>query len=318
MIKRKLGRTGLEVSEVAFGCVEIGMPYGLGRESVDDMPTEEEAIHLLQTALKSGINFFDTAPVYGTSESLIGKAFKADRSRVVIATKCGYFQNSDGVIPGYNELKKNIEASLKASLAALQTDYVDVYMLHQGTSEILSNPDVRDIFISLKKSGVIKATGVSVYTTGQAELAIEAGAWDVIQVPFNIMDQRHAALFDRIQSTGMGLIIRSVLMKGILTEKGKNLHPALADVESHIKNYEVLTTRLNVKLSTLAPRFVLSFPQVSSLLVGIDKLNYLEESIAAANGEYLDESLLKQAEALAYPDPPFLDLPKWDREGWLK
>ncbi len=317
MIQRKLGAPGLEVSEVAFGCVEIGMRYGLG-SSPDDMPTETEAIHLLQTALKSGINFYDTAPVYGTSESLIGKAFKLHRSDVVIATKCRYFQNSQGIIPPYDELRQNIEASLATSLEALQTDYIDVYMLHQGTAEIISNPDVRSIFTSLKQSGVIKATGVSVYTTLQAELAIEAGAWDVIQVPFNLMDQRHAALFAKIHSRGMGLIIRSVLMKGLLTEKGNNLHPVLADVERHIKTYDTLTARLNIKLSTLAPRFVLSFPQVSSILVGIDKLNYLEESIAAANGKYFDATLLKEAEGLAYPDPSFLDLPKWDREGWLK
>jgi aryl-alcohol dehydrogenase-like predicted oxidoreductase len=113
-------------------------------------------------------------------------------------------------------------------------------------------------------------------------------------------------------------VIRSVLLKGLLTEKGKNLHPALAEVENHLEKYSVLTHKLGISLSTLATRFALSFPHVSSVLLGIDKLAYLEQSLAAANGTYLSEDVLEEAKALAYPEPAFLDLPRWDREGWLK
>lgn len=318
MIKRTLGKTGIQVSEVAFGCVEIGMPYGIGVDSVNDMPTEEEAINILQTALQSGINFFDTARAYGTSENIIGKAFKNNRTEVIIATKCKHFQNHDGSIPAYDELKKIIEDSLHESLAALQTDYIDIYMLHQANIQILQSKDVQSIFAALKEAGGIKATGVSTYTNEETELAINAGAWDVIQLPFNLMDQRQSILFNQAQANGIGLIIRTVLLKGLLTDKGKNLHPALTQVEQHLQKYSVLTNQLNINLATLATRFALSFPQVSAILIGIDKLSYLKESLAAADGNYLNEKLLKEAEALAYPKPEFLDLPRWDKEGWLK
>jgi aryl-alcohol dehydrogenase-like predicted oxidoreductase len=318
MIKRTLGKTGLSVSEVAFGCVEIGMPYGIGVESVHDMPTEAEAIHLLQTALTQGINFYDTARAYGTSENIIGKAFKDNRSEVVIATKCSHFQNSNGDIPPYQELKQIIETSLQESLAALQTDYIDIYMLHNADERILQNHDLPQIFAGFKQDGRIKATGVSTYTNEQTDMAIDTGAWDVIQVPFNMMDQRQAKLFDKAQGKGVALIIRSVLLKGLLSNRGKDLHPALAKVERHIQKYETLTHMAGVNLSTLATQFALSFPQVSSILVGIDKLTYLEQALAAVNGQYLSNELLQEAEALSYPDPAFLDLPKWDREGWLK
>ncbi len=318
MIKRALGKTGLQVSEVAFGCVEIGMPYGIGVKSLHDMPTEDEAIHLLQTALQSGINFFDTARMYGTSENIIGKAFRDNRDEVVIATKCKHFKNSDGFIPPYKELKHIITNSLKESLDALRTNYVDVYMLHQSDLEVIQNEEVLEIFASLKGAGLIKATGVSTYTNEQTESAIEIGGWDVIQVPFNLMDQRQAALFSKAALKGIGIVIRSVLLKGLLTDKGKNLHPALTIVENHLNKYSELTQELGVNLSTLATRFALSFPEVSAILVGIDKLSYLQQSLAAARGKYLTPEILKQAEALAYPEPKFLDLPKWDREGWLK
>ncbi len=318
MNKRPLGNTGISVSELAFGCVEIGMPYGIGVESEKDMPTEAEAINLLQTALRSGVNFFDTAPAYGISEMLLGKAFNAQRSQVVIATKCKYLQNSDGTLPGRDELREIIHESLQASLQALQTDYIDVYMLHQGTEAVLENADVRNIFSALKESGVIRATGASVYTNEQTQLVIDAGCWDVIQLPFNILDQRHAAGFEQLEATGIGVVIRSVLMRGLLTGKGVNLHPALLQIENHIGKYKALAGTLGIKLSTLAPRFVLSYPQVSSILVGIDKLSYLQESIDAANGHYLDAEVFEQAKKMAYPDPAFIDLPKWDRAGWVK
>jgi aryl-alcohol dehydrogenase-like predicted oxidoreductase len=317
MIKRALGKTGIQVSEVAFGCVEIGMPYGIGVNSVQDMLTEDQAIHLLQTALKLGINFFDTARAYGTSENIIGKAFKHQRSEVVIATKCNHFQRANGDIPPYNELKQIIETSLQESLTALQTDYVDVYMLHQADERILRDNNVQAIFAELRSSGLIKATGVSTYTNEQTRLAIDAGCWDIIQVPFNMMDQRQSALFDRANAQGIGLIIRSVLLKGLLSDRGKNLHPALSQVENHIQKYNALTQFFNVSLPALATQFALSFSQVSAILVGIDKMAYLQESVEVAKGEYLKQETLQQVKDLAYPDPDFINLPLWDKEGWL-
>ncbi len=317
MIKRALGKTGIQVSEVAFGCVEIGIPYGIGINSAQDMLTEEEAIHLLQTALKLGINFFDTARAYGTSENIIGKAFKHQRSDVVIATKCSHFQRPNRDIPPYQELKQIIENSVQESLTALQTNYVDVYMLHQADERLLRDNNVQAIFAELRSSGLIKATGVSTYTNEQTRLAIDTGCWDVIQVPFNMMDQRQFALFDKANSQGIGLIIRSVLLKGLLSDRGKNLHPALSQVENHIQKYDGLTQSLNVSLPALATQFALSFPQVSAILVGIDKMAYLEQSVQVANDSYLQNPILQQVKDLAYPDPDFINLPLWDREGWL-
>lgn len=318
MIKRALGKTGLQVSEVAFGCVEIGMPYGIGVNSVQDMLTEAEAICLLQTAFQKGINFFDTARAYGSSENIIGKAFKAHRNEVIIATKCKHVLDNSGEIPALPELKNRIESSLQESLAALQTDYADVYMLHNADLQILNNKNIQAVFSQLKNLGRIRATGISTYTNQQTECAIDAGCWDVIQVPFNLMDQQQSELFDKAHANGVGLVVRSVLLKGLLSDKGQNLHPALKKVEQHLHKFKLLTQQLEVNLSTLATRFALSYPQVSTILVGIDKLNYLEQALDVANGEYLQNSELQQARALAYPEPEFLDLPKWDKEGWLR
>ena len=318
MQKRALGKTGLYVSEIAFGGVEIGIPYGIGVKSKEDMLSEPEAIDLLHSAIDAGINFFDTARMYGESERIMGEAFKERRDEVVICTKCRHFIDSEGNMPEGPELEKIIESSLKESMETLQTDYIDVFMLHQAPLKVLENEKIADIFLKLKQSGKIRATGVSTYKSDETEKAIETGVWNVIQLPYNMMDQRHSEFFESAFRQGIGLVVRSVLLKGLLSDRGKGLHPALKDVEEHIKAYNKLLAGKDYNLSALATKFALSSPEISSVLVGIDRREYLEQSLRTADGRYLDQKLLKEAKELAYPDPDFLNLPHWDRMNWLK
>ena len=317
MKQRQLGRTGIRVSELAFGGVEIGMPYGLGVTSQDDMLSEQAAIDLLRTAVDTGINFFDTARLYGRSETLMGKAFLGNRKAVVIGTKCPPLRDLSGNLPNTATTRQLIEQALNESLKALQTDYVDIYMLHHADPDLLRHDDIAQIFAEIKASGRIRSTGVSTYSTEDTRLAIESGAWDVIQLPFNLMDQRQSDLFAKAAQQGVGLVIRSILMKGLLTSRPYALHPALQAVEEHITQYQSLLNNTMPDLSTLAIRFGLSSDEVSAILVGIDRLDYLHQSIRAANGSALPAPVLQQARQLAYPDPPFIDLPHWDRMGWL-
>lgn len=316
MNRRKLGNTGMEVSEIAFGAVEIGMPYGIGVHSNDDMLRETDAIHLLQLALESGINFIDTARQYGTSETLIGKAFEGKRNQVIIATKCKHLSNSSQLTG--RDLVKEILGSLRESLTALNTDYIDVYMLHDSDPAIISDPDVISTFSQLKSKGLIRATGISTYTPAETQAVIETGNWDVVQVPFNLMDQRHASLFELASQRGVALVVRSVLMKGLLSTRGKNLHPALNTVEQQIEKIGSFAERLQYSMPALATRFALSFGEVSSVLVGLDKVEYLQESLQVADGNYLAPVQLEQAMSLAYPAPEFLNLHEWNVNGWLK
>jgi 1-deoxyxylulose-5-phosphate synthase len=317
MNKRSLGRTGLQVSEIAFGGVEIGLPYGIGVKSKTDMLSEKEAIRLLHSAVDGGINFFDTARLYGSSEEIMGRAFKDRRDRVVICTKCRHFRDNDGQLPSSTKLVNIIEKSLEESLAELQTEFIDLYMLHQADLEILEHEQVANTFLSLKKKGIIRATGVSTYTVEETKMAIDKGVWDVVQLPFNLMNQTHASQFSSAARFGVGIMARSVLFKGILSEKGKNLHPELQDVQLHLNLYDELLSESIPDLTMLATKFALSFNEVSSVLVGIDRLEYLHKSLTAADGSYLDKKTLTRAKNLCYPDPQFLDLVKWDKMGWL-
>jgi aryl-alcohol dehydrogenase-like predicted oxidoreductase len=318
MQKRKLGNTGIEISEIAFGGVEIGIPYGIGINSKEDMLSEAKAIELLNCALDSGINFFDTARMYGESENIIGKAFKSRRKEVIIATKCRHLLDNEGNLPTDSMLKDVIRKSLYESLEALQTDYVDIFMLHQANIKILENETISNVFSEFKSKGLFKAMGVSTYTSDETGKAIEAGCWNMVQLPFNLMDQRQEHLFKKANDKGVGIVVRSVILKGLLSNRSENLHPALKDVEEHIKKYYELLKETTFSLPAFATKFALSFPEVSSVLVGIDKKDYLDQALKTADGNYFNDELFRKAKDLAYPNPKFINLPYWNKMNWLK
>ncbi len=317
MKQKIINSTGISVSEMAFGGVEIGIPYGIGIKNKADMPSQSESIRLLHAAVDGGINFFDTARMYGASETIMGLAFQSIRNQVVINTKCRLFRDEFGILPSLGKLKEIIEGSLQKSLNALQTDFIDIYMLHNTDAEILGLDEIGEIFLNLKKRGVIRATGVSTYSIEDTKKAIESGVWDIIQLPYNLLDQSQETNFSLAEKNEVDIVVRSVLFKGILSNKGRNLHPKLRDVEQHIKLYKELLNDAVSDLSALAIKFALSSNQVSSVLVGIDKMEYLQKSLAIANGVYLENEILEQIKELQFPDLEFLDLIKWDKKGWL-
>lgn len=316
MNTRNLGRTGIAVSEISFGGVEIGLPYGIGIHSATDMPTETEAIRLLHAALDRGMNYFDTARLYGRSEEIIGTAFKGKRAQVVLCSKCRHLPKTGGADAA--SLKNLITQSLHESLLALKTDYLDVFLLHSTVLADLQHPVVAETFSELKANGLVRAIGVSTYSAAETQLTLDQQVWDVIQLSFNLMDQRQAKFFAPARAAGVGIMVRSVLLKGILSDRGRNLHPALQIVADHRARYQELLDENNPKLSQLATRFALSFSEISTVLVGIDRMEYLDQAVAVASGHYLDAATRARAQSLAFPDPEFLNLPQWDREGWLR
>jgi aryl-alcohol dehydrogenase-like predicted oxidoreductase len=302
----------ITVSEISFGGVEIGLPYGPHRH----LMAESEAIRLLHTAVERGINFFDTARVYGCSEERMGKAFKGRRDKVVICTKCPSLHVSDNS----KELRRQVEQSSVESLNALQTDYIDVYLAHSATTEVLGNEDVIEAVERLVRKGVVRVVGVSTYGASDSKIAIESGKWNVVQLVFNLVDQSCEPLFVKAAVKEVGIMARSVLMRGILTDKGVDLtHDALRAVAAHRERYfeMVLKTRSG-SLANMAIRFALSFKDVSSVLVGIDKVEFLDSAIQLANGRYFDESVVSKLRQMAYKDPAFLNLAVWDKNGWTK
>ena len=210
---RILGRTGLQVSAVGLGTMVHAGHFG----AMDD----RESLSAIETALEQGVNFIDTSDAYGAgySETLLGQALRGRRDRVILATKGG------NVMVGPDRGKRNfspeyISRVMDESLKRLQTDYVDLYQLHNPTVDVIEQGEVWDILARAKQAGKIRHYGVSINTFDEGIAAVNNGRSDTVQLEYNLLAQEPAEkIFPLAQRANVGIIARVPLRRGVLTGK---------------------------------------------------------------------------------------------------
>ncbi len=208
---RELGRTGWKVSEVSFGAWAIGGSWG----KVDD----NDSIKALHKAVEMGVNFFDTADVYGDgrSERLLAKLRKEYKDKIYIATKAGR-RLEPHTAEGYN--RENLTSFVERSLKNLETDSIDLLQLHCPPTPVYYMPEVFEILDTLVKEGKIKYYGVSVEKVEEAIKAIEYPNVQSVQIIYNMFRQRPAELFFELaKKRKVGILARVPLASGLLTGK---------------------------------------------------------------------------------------------------
>ncbi|NLY89208.1 MAG: aldo/keto reductase [Firmicutes bacterium] len=208
---RELGRTGWKVSEISFGTWAIGGSWG----RVDD----GESLAALHKAVDLGVNFFDTADVYGDghSERLLARLRKERSEEIIIATKAGRRLNPH-TAAGYN--RENLTAFVERSLRNLETEAIDLLQLHCPPTEVYYMPEVFGILNDLVAAGKIRYYGVSVEKVEEALKAIEYPDVQSVQIIFNIFRQRPAELFfTEAKKRKVGILARVPLASGLLTGK---------------------------------------------------------------------------------------------------
>lgn len=221
---RKLGRSDLEVSEIGFGTWAIGGPAKLGQMEIGWGKVEDEiSLRTLESCLDLGINFIDTADIYGNghSEELIGKAYKNRRDQVVICTKGGNRTTPEGEW-GKDFSQDWIKRACEASLQRLQTNYIDIYLYHNPRGEIKFLSEEFEVLEKLKAEGKIRFYGVSIASIEEGLKFLECGCGEAIEAVYNILERdAEEKLFPTAQSNGVGIIGRVPLCSGFLTGKFK-------------------------------------------------------------------------------------------------
>jgi len=296
---RELGRTGWKVSEISFGSWAIGGTWG----EVDD----KESIAALHRALDLGVNFFDTADVYGDgrSERLLAQLRKERHNEFYVATKAGR-RLDPHVASGYN--RNNLSAFVERSLKNLQTETLDLLQLHCPPTEVYYMPEVFGVLDEMVKAGKIRYYGVSVEKVEEALKAIEFPQVQSVQIIYNIFRQRPAELFfPEAQRRKVGILARVPLASGLLTGKlTKNSQFATddhrtfnrhgesfdrgetfsgLDFETGLKAVEILRPIVPTgqSMAQMALRWILMFPAVTCAIPGAKRPQQAEENILAAN-----------------------------------
>lgn len=284
---RQFGKTDLLVSEIGFGAWAIGgaakvgsLPIGWGK--TDD----NESVRALQTAFEEGINFYDTADFYGLghSEDLIGKVFEND-DRVIIATKVG--QKAGLTKPvDIDYSKEYILRACEASLRRLKRNCIDYYQLHVAGIEHLHQGECIEAMNLLQQQGKIRYWGISLFTYNpfpEAEYILQHQLGHGFQLAFNMINQKAVPLFHEMQQKGYGIIARMPLQFGLLSGKFTSstqfdetdhrsfrITPAIIDKTNVLlQKLEGLCAKYRIDKAFLALGFILSFPEISTIIPGI-------------------------------------------------
>ena len=306
---RELGRTGWKVSEIGLGTWAMGSSWG----AVDD----RQSLATLNRALDLGVNFFDTADVYG-SEPLLGQLRRQRSEPFYIATKLGVRLNPDP--RAYN--RKNMTASVEGSLRDLGVETIDLMQLHVPPPEVY-NAEVFGILDELVEAGKIRHYGVSVERIAEAEKALEFPGIQSVQIIFNIFRQRPAeSFFPKAKSRGVGILARVPLASGLLTgkmtrattfsaddhrsynsegeafDKGETF--AGVDYETGLRAVEELRPLVpaGATMAQLALRWILMFDAVTCAIPGARRPQQAEDNIAAAGLPPLPDPTMDQIRAI--------------------
>ncbi len=298
---RRLGRTNLQVSEISLGTVELGMDYGIPVQGEHRQPSEAEAARLLNCALDLGVNLIDTARAYGGSEAIIGWALKSRRNEYILATKISSlsWKEYTGI-----ELRKQVETSITESLRALQTDIIDLLYIHNATPELIQRGEIVEIMQRAQQVGYARFIGTTTYGEAAPLAVLKDGRFDCIQVAYNLLDRQfEERVLPLAKENDVGIVIRSVLLKGALTYRYAYLPEELRELRTVIDGVNSLCGAQANSLPELAYRFVLAHPAVSTALVGTSRAHELQEIVSFAGADPLPPELLDALrEIIVSPD----------------
>ena len=250
--KRKLGAQGLEVSAIGLGC--MGMSFGLGPAA-----DKNEMIKLIHAAIEQGVNFFDTAEVYGpfTNEVLVGEALQPYRNKVVIATKFGFNINRENnIYSGVNSHPENIRRVAEESLKRLRTDVIDLLYQHRVDPNVPIE-EVAGTVGDLIKEGKVKYFGMSEAGANTIRKAHAVQPVAALQSEYSLWTRQHEnEIIPAIEELGIGLVAFSPLGKGFLAGKiDENTKFAAGDIRNTLPRFTEEARAANKKLLELLQQF---------------------------------------------------------------
>jgi aryl-alcohol dehydrogenase-like predicted oxidoreductase len=272
--KRELGRTGLQVTMLGYGAMELrGAPRG--REV-----TEAQAETILNAVLDAGINYIDTSIDYGLSEERIGRYIAHRRSEYYLASKCGCLVGAAQAPPGQRSphlfTRDNIMAGVEQSLRRMHTDYLDLVQFHASPSrQTLEEHGALETVLALKEAGTVRHIGMSSTLPNLPE-HIAMGVFDVFQIPYSAVEREHEAVITAAAEAGAGIVIRGGAAKGAPSD-GKHTGRQWQQWQK---------ARLDDLLGDMTPmefilRFTFTHPDMHTNIVGTINPAHLQDNLNA-------------------------------------
>jgi len=297
LAKRTLGRTGLEVTRLGYGAMELAGIKGAIEPA--------DAHKLLNHVLDSGITFVDTSPDYGGSEELIGEAISTRRDEFFLASKCGCpvaipFELKDGR-PVHLFTAENVRAAVEQSLIRMRTDHLDLVQVHMSPPRVeIEETDVVGTLQALKSEGKLRFIGMSGILPNLRD-HLEMGVFDAFQIPYSGLERDHEQIIADAAAAGAGTIIRGGVARGA-PAPDQNLEDAPvfwrdAMLAKRDLWQEAKLDELTEGLSRMEfmLRFTLSHPDIHTIIVGTSNPAHLDANVRAASAGGLADDLYDEA-----------------------
>ncbi|MBC6990053.1 aldo/keto reductase [Hymenobacter sp. BT491] len=288
---KQIGKSGLRVSQVSFGCMSLG-----------DDPRDNAA--LLHQALDQGVNFFDTADLYqkGDNEVTVGRAFRGLRDQVIIATKVGNQWRPDGSGWDWNPRKEYILKAVEHSLQRLQTDYIDLYQLHGGTLEDPIDETI-EAFELLVHQGKIRYYGISSIRPNVIREYVQRSQIASVMMQYSLLDRRpEETILALLQEHQIGVLARGSFAQGLLVKKPATAYLGYAQEEVAQAASAVRAVADPARTAAeVVIQFALAQPAITSAVVGIRTEMQLLDAVQAAAGQSLNAEELQGLRQAAKP-----------------
>ena len=255
--QRPLGSTGLHVSALGLGTVKLGRNQGVKYPTGFELPSDAEALTLINRARALGINLIDTAPAYGTSEQRLGPLLAGQRDNWIICSKVG--EEFDAGKSHYDFSAPHTRLSIERSLTRLGTDYLDLVLVHSDGNDvdIIENTEVFSALEQCKRDGKIRAFGMSTKTVAGGILAARES--DCVMVTYNPAHTAEQPVLDECRRLNRGVLLKKALASGHLCHTGEQSNPVRHSLE-----------------------FAFAHPGVSAAIIGTINPAHLDDNIQQA------------------------------------
>lgn len=299
---RKLGRTGLEVSAVSLGAWEIGGAVRLTFEGLGTIPhgwgstNDAESLDLLDRCRHAGVNFIDTAPIYGDghSEEVIGRGLEGCRDEWIVCTKGGHGATNGVAWSDFS--KRRLLTHIDESLSRLRMDAVDLYLLHGPSQGDIERGECLEALEEIRQQGKARFVGVSIGPNEMGVELIRRGVVDVLQQSISILDIGAAsALLPAAVEKDVGIVARGVFGAGFLTgavqpdtefgDDDRRSWQGMEQKQALAAKADALRSLTGPKrsLAQLAVQYVLQLSGVSTVIAGTSKWKHMQENLEALN-----------------------------------
>jgi len=290
-----------KISKYVLGTVQFGLKYGIANQ-VGQL--SQKAVDEIVKVSSNYLNTYDTAQAYGTSEFVLGKALKKITSDKQVISKLSTELFID-----------NTEKHIKESLNNLQSDSLYALLLHDSRLLQDWNINLHMKVKNLKEKGLMQYFGVSIYTSEEFQLAVENPDIDMIQIPFNLFDQRaiHKRWFDKAKDKNKFLFVRSVFLQGLLLMDVNDIPDKLNSTKKYILKLDKICSLYNLKRIELVIGFVESCAKNASILFGCDSMQQAKENFELfSSTKTLSQNMLSELfEEFSSIDETIYNPAKW-------